>query len=121
MPQRLLWASTGVKDPAYPDTLYVDALIGPDTINTMPPQTMDAFRTSGTVRQTLTENLDDARDVLNEAQRLGLDLDAVTTRLVADGVKQFSDAADALLRAVAAKRQAFFESREKSTGPSTEA
>ena len=105
MPQRLLWASTGVKDPAYPDTLYIDTLIGPDTVNTMPPKTMDAFRDHGTVAETLTENVDDARHVLAEADRLGLDLPGVTAALVLDGVKQFSDAADALLGAVAGKRE----------------
>lgn len=106
MPQRLLWASTGVKDPAYPDTLYVDTLIGPDTVNTMPQKTMDAFRDHGTVAQTLTEDVEGARHVLAEAERLGLDLDGVTDALVTDGVKQFSDAADALLKAVGEKRAA---------------
>ena len=104
MPQRLLWASTGVKDPAYPDTLYVDALIGPDTVNTMPPKTMDAFREKGTVAVTITQDLDVARHVLAETQRLGLDLGSVTTALVEDGVKQFADAFDKLLRAVGEKR-----------------
>ena len=107
MPQRLLWASTGVKDPAYPDTLYVDALIGPDTVNTLPPKTLDAFRDHGTVAPTLTQGQDEARHVLAEAERLGLKLDEVTTGLVRAGVKQFADAADALLGAVAAKRTAF--------------
>jgi transaldolase/glucose-6-phosphate isomerase len=106
MPQRLLWASTGTKDPAYPDTLYVDTLIGPDTVNTMPPKTMDAFRDHGAIAPTLTANLDEARNVLSEVDRLGLDLAGVTQALVEDGVKQFADAADALLAAVAAKRPA---------------
>ncbi len=103
-PQRLLWASTGVKDKAYPDTLYADALIGPDTVDTLPPATMDAFRDHGTVAQTLTADVDAARHVLAEAERLGLDLDGVTTQLVTDGVKLFADAADTLYGAVAAKR-----------------
>ena len=107
MPQRLLWASTGVKDPSYPDTLYIDALIGPDTVNTMPPKTMDAFRDHGTVAATLTADIAAARHVLAEAERLGLDLPGVTAALVEDGVKQFADAADALLGAVAAKRASF--------------
>ncbi len=111
MPQRLLWASTGVKDPAYPDTLYVDSLIGPDTVDTMPPKTMDAFRDHGTAHATVVEDIDGARKVLDEAQRLGLDLAGVTADLVIDGVKQFSDAADALLGAVAAKRTAFLGDR----------
>ena len=111
MPQRLLWASTGVKDPAYPDTLYVDQLIGKDTVNTMPPKTMDAFRDRGAVVQTLTEGLDEARDVLANTDRLGLDLAGVTAALVEDGIRQFADAADALLGAVAAKRAQFIGDR----------
>jgi transaldolase/glucose-6-phosphate isomerase len=106
MPQRLLWASTGVKDPSFPDTLYVDTLIGPDTINTMPLQTMDAFRDHGRLVQTLTTDLAGASRVLEEADRVGLDLSGVTSALVVDGVKQFADAADALLGALAAKRDA---------------
>jgi transaldolase / glucose-6-phosphate isomerase len=111
MPQRLLWASTGVKDPAYPDTLYIDTLIGPDTVNTMPPKTMDAFRDHGTVAETLTDGLEEARHVLAEADRLGLGLDDITRALVLDGVQQFGDAADALLGAVAAKRAAHLGKR----------
>ncbi|WP_404710909.1 transaldolase [Sphingomonas sp. MMS24-J13] len=103
-PQRLLWASTGVKDPAYPDTLYVDSLIGPDTVDTIPPKTMDAFRDHGTLAQTLAADVDGAKHVLAEADRLGLDLPGVTVKLVEDGVKLFSDAADTLLGAIEAKR-----------------
>ena len=103
-PQRLLWASTGVKDKAYSDVLYVEELIGRDTVNTIPPATMDAFRDHGHVRASLTEDLDGARHVLAEADRLGLDLPGVTKHLVEDGVKLFADAADALLTAVAKKR-----------------
>jgi transaldolase/glucose-6-phosphate isomerase len=106
MPQRLLWASTGTKDKAYSDVLYVEELIGADTVNTMPPATMDAFRDHGTPRQSLTEDVDGARDILATTESLGLDLDGVTTHLVADGVQQFADAADQLLGAVAAKRTA---------------
>lgn len=107
MVQRLLWASTGVKNPAYPDTLYVDQLIGPETINTMPPKTLDAFRDHGVVAPTLTADRDGARHILAEADRLGLDLAGVTAALVDDGVKQFAKANDALLDAVAIKRAAF--------------
>ncbi|HWJ70077.1 MAG TPA: transaldolase [Sphingobium sp.] len=107
MVQRLLWASTGVKDPAYPDTLYIEQLIGPETINTVPPKTLDAFRDHGVVAPTLTADLDGARQILAQADRLGLDLAGVTTALVDDGVKQFAKANDALLDAVAAKRTAF--------------
>ena len=107
MPQRLLWASTGTKDPAYSDTLYVETLIGADTINTMPPKTMDAFRDHGVVKETLTADVDEARRVLAQADRLGLDLPGVTRALVTDGVKQFVDAADKLLQAVDGKRRQF--------------
>ncbi len=103
-PQRLLWASTGVKDKAYSDVLYVEELIGRDTVDTIPPATMDAFRDHGHVRASLTENLDEARHVMAEVERLGLDLPGVTKHLVEDGVKLFADAADALLLAVAKKR-----------------
>jgi transaldolase/glucose-6-phosphate isomerase len=106
MPQRLLWASTGTKDPSYPDTLYVDNLIGPETVNTLPPKTMDAFRDHGTLAPSLTAEVESARRILREVDRLGLDLPAVADELVRDGVKQFADAADALLGAVAAKRSA---------------
>ena len=106
MPQRLLWASTGVKDKAYPDTLYCDELIGRATVNTMPPATMDAFRDHGHAKETLSVGVDDAKEILGTAKRLGLDLDRVTHDLVEDGVKQFAKAADDLLGAVAAKRNA---------------
>jgi transaldolase/glucose-6-phosphate isomerase len=102
-PQRLLWASTGTKDPAFSDVLYIETLIGPDTINTIPPKTMDAFRDHGRVAVTLTQDLPQAERVLAEAQRLGLDLDGVTRDLVTDGVKLFSEAADKLLAAVQGK------------------
>lgn len=111
MPQRLLWASTGTKDPSYPPTLYIDTLIGPDTVNTMPPKTMDAFRQSGVVTPSLTQDVEGARHILTEVERLGLNLDAVTTALVADGIKQFADAADKLLAAVEKKRAAFLGAR----------
>jgi transaldolase/glucose-6-phosphate isomerase len=103
-PQRLLWASTGTKDPAFPDTLYLDNLIGPDTVNTIPPKTMDAFRDHGTLKRTLDAEVDQAKQVLADADRLGLDLPGVTEHLVEEGVKLFADAADALLGAIAAKR-----------------
>ena len=105
-PQRLLWASTGVKDPAYPDTLYIDTLIGPDTVNTMPPKTMDAFRERGAVAQTLTDGLDEARATMAEAERLGLDLSGVTGSLVLEGVASFAKSFDDLLGAIARKQPA---------------
>ncbi len=103
-PQRLLWASTGVKDKAYSDVIYVEELIGRDTVNTIPPATMDAFRDHGTARESLTEDVDGAKKVLADADSAGLDLPGVTEALVVDGVKLFADAADKLLGAVAAKR-----------------
>lgn len=103
-PQRMLWASTGTKDPSYSDVLYVETLIGPDTINTMPPATIDAFRDHGKVAPTLQADLDEARRVMAEAQRLGLDLDGVTDQLVVDGVKLFDKSFDELLTTLAAKR-----------------
>jgi transaldolase/glucose-6-phosphate isomerase len=106
MPQRLLWASTGVKDAAYPDTLYVEELIGRDTVNTMPPATMDLYRKHGRGKEALTTGVEDAHEVLASAARLGFDLDKVTQDLVVDGVAQFAKAADDLLGAVAAKRDA---------------
>ena len=106
MPQRLLWASTGTKDPAYPDTLYIDSLIGPDTVSTMPVKTMDAFRDHGVVEPTLTRDVDDARRILAETERLGLKLDEVTDRLVDEGVAAFAKSFDTLIAAIAQKHPA---------------
>jgi transaldolase/glucose-6-phosphate isomerase len=103
-PQRLLWASTGTKDPAYSDVLYVEGLIGPDTVNTMPTKTLEAFRDHGKVGPTLTEDADGASDILVTQAQLGLDLEGVTRQLVVDGVKSFADAFDQLLGAVRSKR-----------------
>src|SRR5438128_8019356 len=103
-PQRLLWASTGTKNKDYSDVLYVEELIGPNTVNTVPPATLDAFRDHGKLRDSLEENIDDARRVLEELERSGVSLDAITEELVKDGVKQFADAADKLYGAVAHKR-----------------
>ncbi|WP_293678494.1 transaldolase [uncultured Phenylobacterium sp.] len=103
-PQRLLWASIGVKDPAYSDVHYVESLIGPDTVATMPAKTLEAFRSRGHVSPSLTERLSEARDVLALAERLGLDLDGVTEALVVKGVRQFTDAFDSLVGVLADKR-----------------
>ena len=102
-PQRLLWASTGVKDPAYPDTLYAASLIGRDTVDTMPPKTMDAFRDHGAVTASLTADVAEAEHDLAEAQGLGLDLDGVTKALVVEGVELFAKAFTDLLAAVESK------------------
>jgi transaldolase / glucose-6-phosphate isomerase len=111
-PQRLLWASTGAKDPAYSDVIYVEELIGPDTVNTMPLKTLDAFRDHGRVRPSLTADIGAAKTVLASAETLGLDLDGVTKALVEDGVAQFAKAFDQLLGAVGAKRLQFLGQRQ---------
>ncbi len=102
--QRLLWASTGTKNKAYSDVLYVEELIGPDTVNTMPTATMDAFRDHGKVRDALEDNVADAQRALSDLGRAGISLDDVTDKLVEEGVRLFADAADKLLGAVAEKR-----------------
>ena len=109
--QRLLWASTGTKNKAYSDVLYVEELIGPDTVNTMPPATMDAFRDHGQVRATIEEDVEGARAVMDRLARAGIDIDAVARQLVEEGVQLFSDAADKLLGAVAGKRVALLGHR----------
>ncbi|MEA2920320.1 MAG: transaldolase / glucose-6-phosphate isomerase [Bradyrhizobium sp.] len=103
-PQRLLWASTGTKNKDYRDVLYVEELIGPNTVNTVPPATLDAFRDHGKPRDSLEENIEEARHVLEELEKSGISLDAITAELVRDGVKLFADAADKLYGAVAHKR-----------------
>jgi transaldolase / glucose-6-phosphate isomerase len=103
-PQRLLWASTGTKNKDYSDVLYVEELIGPNTVNTVPPATLDAFRDHGTPRDSLEENVEDAKRVLAALDKSGISLDAITAQLVKDGVKLFADAADTLYGAVAHKR-----------------
>jgi len=103
--QRLLWASTGVKNKAYPDTLYVSELVGHNTVNTMPPATMDAFRDHGEVRgDTIKEGLAEAGAVMARLAEAGIDIEAVAVQLVEEGVQLFIDAADKLLGAVAGKR-----------------
>ena len=110
-PQRLLWASTGTKNKAYSDVLYVEELIGPDTINTLPPATMDAFRDHGSVRRSLEEDVEESERILSALERLGISLDDVTDRLVEQAVDLFVEAADGLLGAVAEERVAFLGSR----------
>src|ERR1700722_15784500 len=105
-PQRLLWASTGTKNKDYSDVLYVEELIGPNTVNTVPPATLDAFRDHGKPRDSLEENVEEARRVLAELDKSGVSLDAITPELVKGGVKQCADAADKLYGAVAHKRAA---------------
>src|SRR5882762_9570523 len=87
--QRLLWASTGTKNKAYSDVLYVEELIGPDTVNTMPPATMDAFRDHGRARSSLEEDVAGAQAVMEALPGAGISIDAITARLVEDGVRLF--------------------------------
>jgi transaldolase / glucose-6-phosphate isomerase len=108
--QALLWASTSTKNPAYKDTMYVEARIGRDTVDTIPPATMDAFRDHGEVTQDAIErDVAGARAMLAELERHGISLKEVTDELVADGVRQFSDAFDKLLGAVARRRRILIE------------
>jgi transaldolase/glucose-6-phosphate isomerase len=103
--QRLLWASTGTKNKAYSDVLYVEELIGADTVNTMPPATMDAFRDHGRLRASLDEDIEGARATMAALPGAGISIDAVTAKLVEDGVRLFADAADQLYAAVQRKRR----------------
>jgi transaldolase / glucose-6-phosphate isomerase len=98
--QRVLWASTSTKNPNYRDVLYVEEMIGPDTVNTIPPATLEAFRDHGKPRLSLTEDLDGARRTMADLAAAGIGMKQVTDQLTADGVKLFADAFDALLAAV---------------------
>jgi transaldolase len=98
--QRVLWASTSTKNPAYRDVMYVEELIGPDTVNTMPPATIDAFRDHGKLRNSLTEDVAGAQKVMDDLAAAGISIKEVTTKLTADGVKLFADAFHKLLSAV---------------------
>ncbi|HEX7833349.1 MAG TPA: bifunctional transaldolase/phosoglucose isomerase, partial [Thermoanaerobaculia bacterium] len=102
--QRPLWASTGTKNPQYSDVLYVESLIGPDTVNTVPPATYDAFRDHGKVELTLEENLDDARRVLDTFEAKGFSLGDITAKLTAEGVKSFNDSFEQLMMTIEARR-----------------
>jgi transaldolase len=102
-PQRVLWASTSTKNPAYPDTMYVDELIGPDTVNTMPEETILAFQDHGSPRSTLTEGLAEAQSVFDELAAAGVDYDDVTNTLEREGVEKFEDSFRDLLDSLGAK------------------
>ncbi len=107
--QRVLWASTGVKDPSYPDTLYVDELIGEHTVNTLPEATWKAFKDHGTVAPTVDRHLDEAHRVLRELSHLGIDMEDVGSRLQREGVDLFVAAFDADVAIVEEKRRALLE------------
>ncbi len=98
--QRVLWASTSTKNPAYRDVLYVEELIGPDTVDTIPPATFDAFRDHGKLRQSLTEDLASAHKTMENTAKVGISMKEVTDKLTDDGVRLFSEAFDKLIAAV---------------------
>jgi transaldolase / glucose-6-phosphate isomerase len=98
--QRVLWASTSTKNPEYSDILYVEELIGPDTVNTIPPATFDAFRDHGVPKASLEQNVDEAASVMDDLARAGISMTAATDQLTDEGVKLFADAFDKLLAAV---------------------
>jgi transaldolase len=103
--QRCLWASTSTKNPEYRDVMYVEELIGPETVNTMPKETIEAFQDHGQVRPTLEEGLDEARKLFDELAAAGVDYDDVTRVLEEEGVQKFADSFGELLEGVAAKRE----------------
>ncbi len=104
-PQRLLWGSTGTKNPAYSDTLYIDKLIGPHTVNTIPPATYQAFKDHGHPRRTLDTAVDEARRQLAALAALNIDLDAVTGTLEEEGVRQFADSYHQVIGVIGEKRR----------------
>ncbi len=101
--QRLLWASTGSKNPNYSDILYVQSLIGPETVNTVPPATYEAFKDHGKAESTLLQGIDYAEDILSQVEEFGIDLDAITKRLEEEGVAAFAKAYNELLSAIGEK------------------
>jgi transaldolase len=103
-PQRCLWASTSTKNPDYRDVIYVEELIGPDTVNTMPLETIEAFQEHGVVADTLEQGLDEARALLDELAAAGVDYDDVTDTLEREGVQKFADSFEELLEGIRAKR-----------------
>ncbi len=103
-PQRLLWASTSVKNPAYSDVMYVEDLIGPDTVNTMPEETVRAYQDHGRPRARLESDLDDARKLFEQLSDAGIDYKDITDTLEREGVEKFADAFDELLQSLQQKR-----------------
>jgi transaldolase/glucose-6-phosphate isomerase len=101
--QRLLWASTSSKNPSFRDVLYVEELIGEDTVNTIPPATFDAFRDHGRVRASLTDDIEGARNTMQALARAGMSMDTITDQLLDDGIDLFADAFDRLLKATGSR------------------
>ena len=102
--QRPLWASTSTKNPAYPDTIYIDNLIGPETVNTVPPQTLEAVRDHAKIEITLTRDLDQAQEAINQLEAIGISMDVVTQELEDEGVKAFAEAFTQLLKTIDERR-----------------
>lgn len=116
--QRPLWASTSSKNPAYPDTIYVDNLIGPDTVNTLPPATLDDFLDHGTVAATVETDVDGARNRVAELATLGIDLDAITNKVLDEGVAAFAKSFEGLIASIAEKRRGLLDGGQQvSTSP----
>jgi transaldolase len=104
--QRVLWASTSTKNPAYRDVMYVEELIGPHTVNTMPPQTVDAFEDHGVINRTVDKNVDAAERVIADLGKLGISIDDVTNKLLVDGLASFQKSYDSLIAGLAKKTKA---------------
>ncbi len=110
--QRMLWASTSTKNPAYSDVMYVEPLIGPHTVNTVPGGTITAFRDHGRVGNTVEEDVEEARRVMEDLEKLGIDFDPVAAQLLNEGIQKFIDPYDALMHSLAAKREKILRARE---------
>lgn len=113
MVQRLLWASTGTKNPLYPDTMYVDQLIGPYTVNTVPPATLKSFLDQGTVGETLIQGTDEAEKHMAELASLGINLETITRALLDDGIEAFAQPFEALMTSIAKKRDRLMAGKRK--------
>ena len=105
--QRVLWASTGTKDPTFSDVLYVENLIGKDTINTLPMETLDAFRDHGNVAETLTQNIGDANQAMEDLEKIGIDIDKITQKLENEGIEKFNGAYEKLLKSINEQKRKF--------------
>jgi transaldolase len=103
--QRVLWASTSIRNPNYRDVIYVEELIGPDTVNTMPLSTFEAFRDHGHPRSSLEEDIESAHDTMETLEQLGISMKDVTDKLIRDGVHLFAEAFDKLFNALGTKHR----------------
>ncbi|QBO57042.1 transaldolase [Chryseobacterium salivictor] len=102
--QRVLWASTGTKDPSFSDVLYVESLIGKETVNTLPMETIDAFRDHGKVAETLTKELDESNKAMEDLAKTGIDIDKITHKLENEGIEKFNQAYDKLMKSIESKK-----------------